>query len=171
MDTGSLWEIITCIKDSTSPLNWLYVCLGGSDLSKEVLCVFVGQSDAKVKFVKFWGCFHRPGVELNPGGPHAVWLRPSGRILFKSLTLTACNFAASLYIDPHSTYLRDLNLLYKQFFNSQTSIIFNTDFSHSKGPIYIGLTYVTGVCSLFVMAAHCYNDHNLYMQNQTNWGL
>ena len=53
MDTGSLCEIITYIKDSTSPMNWLYVCLESSDLSKEVLCVSVGQKDAKVKSVKF----------------------------------------------------------------------------------------------------------------------
>ena len=62
----SLWQSITCIKNPTSPLNWIWVCKGGWDLSKEVLRVFVGQLASRLQAVNGSNLQHWQRVILTP---------------------------------------------------------------------------------------------------------
>ena len=80
----------TYIKNLASPLILIFVCLGGLDLSKEVLWVYVRQLAAKLQAVKVGGLKKILPRRLSPGGPGSTpgpWDHPP--------TLTACNLTAS----------------------------------------------------------------------------
>ena len=128
----TLWLSITCIKNPFSPLNWTWVCLGGWDLSKEVLWVSVGQLASKLQAVKVGGLKKiRP-----PGPPRTTQVRPR----FDSRTIGSSFNFDSFQIYSQLTY-RDTQYLFGKILTSLNQIsiektrrIFSTRHALSKWP-------------------------------------
>ena len=102
-----LWQVITCIKNPFSSLNWTWVCYGGWDLSKEVLWVSVDQlASCKVYkiqnifcenwyFFTIWLCLIIYRITLRYINYHLILLE---KVFFlKTKVLTQLCFLAFLW--------------------------------------------------------------------------
>ena len=146
----SVWQSITCIKNHFSLLNWTWVCLGGSDLSKEVLWVSAGQLALKLQAFKIGDL-----QKIRPSGPpRTTRVRPG----FDSQTIGSSSNFDSLYLCSQLTY-RDPQYLFGKIWTSltyivsikRTSRIFNIDYALSKWP-HLHRAYVIRGCIFLWLA-------------------
>ena len=144
------WTVIKCIKSAARLLNRVCVNKRGLDLSKEVLCVSVGQRAAELRAVEVKKKYLP--TRLTPGA--LVQTGPLGRIFFKPPTLMAGSSAVLWPTKTHSTSLerskpplltqtlsKSLAALLVYFISVQSTLI-------SIGFISKGAVFVGPICKL-----------------------
>ena len=92
------------VKSTANLLDRYWVNKRGSDLSKEVLWVSLGQSAAELRAIKFGG--KKKILSIGTAQAKQARIGPIGRIFFRPPTLTACSSATLWPTETHSTSLK-----------------------------------------------------------------